>query len=195
MIANDQLEIERSVMEIVMLQEERTRMGHASNAAGASTTSLNQQINKRREKGRKQIATWVAWHAFMAVDSAAAAPPPFDEDKLLNNGELPWLRALSGDTLCKEQLQLRLHRASSEMARTKEQQAWFAGDAANILRVYLFQQHKLAAALIRMQADDRSTAPGIRYMLRAQLQRVAQRSGTARQLFQRKGGLLDSNSC
>jgi len=194
MIANTQVEIECSVMEINMLQIERTRMGHANNSAGASTTSLNLRMSKRREKARKQIAVWQGWHAFMVPDSAAAAPLPFDEDKLLNSGQFPWLKALSGDTVSKEQLQLRLHRAKSEMARTEEQKAWFAGDAANILRVYLFQQHKLAQTLISMKADVSPAAAGIRYMLKAQLRRVAQRSQSARQLFKQRGGLLHSAS-
>lgn len=186
MIANVQVDIERCIMEIHMLKEERAREGHASNR----TASLNKRAIARSQKARKLIATWKGWHAFMAVDSAAAEPPPFDEDSLIKDGELPWVEALSGDTVCKEQLQLRLHRATNEAARTKEQQAGFAGDAANILRVYLFQQHKLAQALVGLAASEGSAAGGTRYMLSAQLQRLAQRSESARRLFKSRGGLL-----
>lgn len=190
MIANVQVEIERSVMEIAMLKEERSREGHAS----SSTASLNKRIIKRREKARNQIAIWKGWHAFMAGGSAAAEPPIFDEDSLVDGAELPWVRALSGDTVCKEQLQLRMHRAANELARTMEEQAWFASDAANIMRVYLFQQHKLAEALVIMQAADAAAANGTEYILRAQLERIAQRSESARKLFKRSGGLLSSSA-
>ena len=191
MIASVQVEIERSVFEIANHRLERTREGHAS----ISTEALNKKIRERCDKARKQIALWKGWHTFMAAGSAAAAEPQaFDEESLIEDGKLPWVQALSEDTVCKEQLQLRLHRATSEMARTVEEQAWFAGDAANILRVYLFQQHKLAASLIGMQADDSPAAAGTRYLLRAQLQRLAQWSETARQLFKRKGGLLDAGA-
>ena len=184
-IANVQVEIERSVMEIAMLKEKRSREGHAS----SSTASLNKRIMYRGQKVHKQIAIWKGWYAFLPEDSAAAEPPPFDEDSLLG-GQLPWVKALSGDTVCKEQLQLRMHRAANELMRTTEEQAWYASDAANILRVYLFQQHKLVEALISMQAAA-SAASGTRYMLSAQLQRLAQRSNSTRELFKRRGGLLD----
>ena len=73
----------------------------------------------------------------MTPDPAAAEPPAFNTE-IPVEGQLPWVQALSGDTVCKEQLQLRMHRAVNELARTTEEQAWFAGDAANILRLYLF---------------------------------------------------------
>lgn len=185
MIANAQVEIERLVMEIAMLKDERTREGHAS----SSTAALNKRMRDRCEKTRKQIAIWQGWHSFMVAGSAAAEISPFDEDNIIEEGQLPWVKALAGGTVCKEQLQLRMHRAANELARTTEEQAWFAIDAANILRVYLFQQQKLAAALISMQAEG-SAAAGIRCMLRAQLERVAQRSESAHMLFKGRGGLL-----
>lgn len=135
MISNVQMDIERTVMEIAMLKEERSREGHASK----STTALNQRIQARCQKVRKQVAIWKGWHTFMTLNSAAAEAqaPVCDEEKLVQKGEMPWVQALSSDTVSKEQLQLRMHRAQNELARTVEEQAWFPSDAANIVLVYL----------------------------------------------------------